>query len=235
MRRATEICRHHWCNGRAVVGASEGISERFFATQMGASGSVLSQRRNFLRAGWILPLWARDDSRRQRYNWWNSRASVGTREPVFARILDALKCVRRWFLEFSHRFFTSERIWTRDDTGDEGMTGLTLEPRAARVDSFLHKFLTLRWYALGHSAPILKEAIKIWPLWMRVGHAVRRHEWCDGRRAVVSCGGLSGPFWVRFRVRGTGFLSRLKVKKVARVKFCRYAPQVARGATASPL
>jgi hypothetical protein len=31
----------------------------------------------------------------------------------------------------------------------------------------------------------------------------------------VSCGGLNGPFWVRFRVRGTGFLSRLKVKKVA--------------------
>ena len=51
MRRATEICRHHWCDGRAAVGASEGISERFFATQMGASGSVLSQRRNFLRAG----------------------------------------------------------------------------------------------------------------------------------------------------------------------------------------
>ena len=50
---------------------------------------------------------------------------------------------------------------------------------------------------------------------MRDDTRVAGHGSCNGRGAVVSCGGISAPFWVRFRVRGTGFLSRLKVKKVA--------------------
>jgi hypothetical protein len=40
-----------------------------------------------------------------------------------------------------------------------------------------------------------------------------RHDCRDDRGAVVSCGGLSGPFLMRVRVRGTEFLSGLKMKK----------------------
>ena len=112
------------------------------------------------------------------------------------------------------------------------MTGLTLEPRAARVDSFLHKFLTLRWYALGHSAPILKEAIKIWPLWMRDDTRVAGHGSCNGRGAAVSCGGLSGPFWVRFGGARHGLFELAKSEKSGGVEFCRYAPQATRGVSA---
>ena len=50
---------------------------------------------------------------------------------------------------------------------------------------------------------------------MRDGSQLAGHGSCDDRGAAVSCGGLSGPFWVRFGGRGTGFLSWPKVKKVA--------------------
>ena len=52
-------------------------------------------------------------------------------------------------------------------------------------------------------------------LCVRDGTRVAGHGSCNDRGAVVSCGGISAPVLLRFGGRGTGFLSRLKVKKVA--------------------
>ena len=42
-------------------------------------------------------------------------------------------------------------------------------------------------------------------------------------------------FYSVLRGRGTGFFELAKSEKSGGVEFCRYAPQVARGATASPV
>ena len=46
---------------------------------------------------------------------------------------------------------------------------------------------------------------------------VAGHGSCNGRGAVVSCGGISAPFWVRFGGRGTGFFELAKSEKSAGV------------------
>jgi hypothetical protein len=46
-------------------------------------GAVLVRRQIFLDAGRILPLWTRDDTRRQRHHRSNATAAVGASGPVY--------------------------------------------------------------------------------------------------------------------------------------------------------
>jgi hypothetical protein len=56
------------------------------AARRGCVGAVLVRRQIFLNAGRILPLWTRDDTRRQRHHRSNATAAVGASRPISAQI-----------------------------------------------------------------------------------------------------------------------------------------------------
>ena len=72
-------------------------------------------------------------------------------------------------------------------------------------------------------------------LWMRDATRVAGHGSCNDRGAVVSCGGISAPVLLRFGGARHGLFEPAKSEKSGGVEFYRYAPQVARGETASHL
>ena len=61
---------------------------------------------------------------------------------------------------------------------------------------------------------------------------VAGHGSCNGRGAVVSCGGISAPVLLRFGGVRHGLFEPAKSEKSGGVEFCRYAPQATRGVSA---